>query len=157
MWEAAPKAEAQERLMQQAAQHLEAYLARRPRWAPAFDGWEENELERPAWVDRSVLAHAYALTGDLDDAHRLAAREKALGWSDSNNVQGFVVSLCFVVLSGKAQNALPSNLKQFWRGGLGISFGRDYWDEDDSEFARARKRLEGIYADQIPRLALSQE
>ncbi len=143
--------------MQQATQHIEAYLAHPPRWTPTFDAWQEDQYETPAWTDRSVLAHACVLAGDIEGAHRLASREKVLGWSDSSNPQGFVVPLFLVLLSGKTLNALPSSLKQLWHRGLETSLGLDDWAEDDSELAKPRKRLERIYAEQLPRMALSQE
>jgi hypothetical protein len=131
VWEAAPEAESRTRLMQQAVQHIEAYLARPRRWRPTFDSWEEDELETPAWIDRSALAHACVLAGNLDGAHGLAPRDKLLGWSDRNTVQGLVVPLCLALLSGKSLNALPANLKQLWHRGLETSLGLDDWIEAD--------------------------
>lgn len=155
LWETAPDEEARARLMQQAADHIKNYLAHPPRSAGTFDPWADDQLESPAWIDRSVLAHACLLAGNLDAAHQLAAREKVLGWSSSDNLQGFVAPFCLVLLSGKALNALPPNLKQVWQRGLETSIGLSDWRESDDVETNMRKRLERLYADQIPRIALN--
>jgi hypothetical protein len=159
LWETALHGAARTRLMRQAANHIENYLAHPPRsrGADLLDPWAEDQLESPAWIDRAVFAHACLLAGDLDSAHELAAREKVLGWSSSDNVQGFVVPFCLVLLSGKALNALPSNLKQVWQRGLETSIGVSDWRETDDAETNTRKRLERLYADQGPQMALSKD
>ena len=156
VWEAAPNGEAQTRLMQQAANHIQNYLAHPPRSMDLFEPWAEDHLESPAWISRSVLAHACVLAGDLDSAHRLAAHEKVLGWSSSDSVQGFVMPFCLILLSGKALNALPSNLKQVWQRALETSVDFSDWRESDKAETNTRKRLERLYAEQIPRIVPSE-
>ncbi len=93
----------------------------------------------------------------MDAARQLAAGEKALGWGDSDNTQGLVLPFFLVVLSGKALNGLPSNLKQVWQRGLETSLGFDDWRDSDGAETNTRKRLEHLYAGQIPRLVLSKD
>ncbi len=160
LWEAAPEATARTPLMRRAAQHIAAYLAHPPRSDLGFEPWVEDQLETPAWIDRSILAHAHILAGDLEAAHEMASKQKALGWSDSDNTQGLVVPLFLVLLSGKPLNALPSNLKGLWQDALAISLSVDDWDlgeldQPDVSERETHKRLERLYAEHLPQLALS--
>jgi len=161
LWDATPEGTARTRVMRRAAQHLTAYLAHPPRSDLAFQPWVEDQLETPAWVDKSVLSHAHVLAGDLVSAHELGSKQKVLGWSDSDNSQGLVVPLFLVLLSGKPPNALPSNLKSLWRAALAISAGADFewevddWAEPDRAEPALQKRLERLYAEHLPRLVLS--
>ncbi len=157
LWEAAPADKERIRLMQQAADHIKDYLAHPPRQRESEMWWAEDRFEAPAWIDKSVLAHAYLLSQDLDAAHQLAAREKVLGWSSSDNTQGLVAPFCLVLLAGKAPNALPANLKQLWQQRLQTSLGYGSWDDEDKAEASPRKRLERIYAEHVPHLSLSKE
>jgi hypothetical protein len=68
-----------------------------------------------------------------------------------------MVPFCLVLLSGKALNALPSNLRQVWRRGLETSIGFSDWRETDDAETNTRKRLERLYADQVPQMALSKD
>ena len=161
LWDATPEGTARTRAMRRAAQHLTAYLAHPPRSDLAFQPWVEDQLEAPAWVDKSALSHAHVLAGDLGSAHELGAKQKVLGWSAGDNPQGLVVPLFLVLLSGKPLNALPSNLKTLWRAALAISAGADSdwelddWAEADRTEPALQKRLERLYAEHLPRLALS--
>ena len=159
VWDAAPDAEARTQLMRRAAQHIRTYLAHPPHplGAPTFDQWAEDRLEAPAWIDNSVLAHAYVLAGDLAAVYQLGSREKVLGWSDSHNVQGLGVSFFLTLLSGKTPSALPSNLKRLWQDALEISLGLDDWPESGATERNTRKRLERVYADHLLQLALSRD
>ena len=160
LWDAAPDGQGRTKLMQQAADHIKDYLAHPPRQtlgADMFEPWADDHLESPAWIDRSVLAHACLLAGDLDSAQQLAAREKVLGWSSGDNVQGFVAPFILILLSGKGLNALPSNLKQVWQRGLETSIGFHGWRASDGAETDMRQRLEGLYANQIPHLVLSKD
>ena len=159
LWDAASDGKARLKMMQQAADHLRNYLAHPPRplGTDTFEPWAEDDLESSPWIDKSVLAHVCLLAGDLDSARQLAAREKVLGWSDSDNTQGFVTPFFLVLLSGKALNALPSNLKQVWQRGLETSIGFNDWRESDGAETNTRKRLESLYADRISHLVLSKD
>jgi hypothetical protein len=161
VWEAVP---ARERAgqMRQAADHIESYLAHPPRHRDVLEGdWPRDNLEEPAWIDKSVLAHAYLLAQEWDEAHQRAAREQVLGWSSSDNVQGLVTPFFLVLLSGKLPGALPSNLAQLWQAGLRRTIGFGYWDtenEEEEEPAPERdlpKRLERAYADALSAASLS--
>ena len=157
LWDAAPGGEARTRMMQQATDHIKSYLAHPPRSADTFVPWADDHLESPAWINRSVLAHACLLAGDVDSAHQLAAREKVLGWSSSDKLQGFVVPFFLTLLSRKALNTLPTNLKQVWQRGLETSVGFSDWRESEDAETNTRRRLERLYADHIPLLALSKD
>jgi hypothetical protein len=156
LWDVMPEGKARTKQLRRAAQHVAAYLARRPRSDLAFEPWGEDRLETPAWIDKSVLVHAYVLAGDLASIHALATKEKVLGWSDSDNSQGLVVPLFLVLLSGKPLNALPANLKRVWHDALEISLGRADWREPEATERNTGKRLEHLYAGHITQLVLSQ-
>jgi soluble cytochrome b562 len=135
--------------MQRAAEQIKEYLAHPPRQEMSF-GWDRDDLESPAWIDKAVLAHAYFFAGAWEEAHELAAREKVLGWSGSNNPQGLVVPLFLVLLSGRSLDALPPNLKHLWQEGLQTSaeFG---WTSAE---AAVLKRLERVYRERLPQIHL---
>lgn len=155
LWDTAPAGEERTRLMQQAAGHVQDYLAHLSSRQGIGTWWGEDDFERPAWINKSVLAHAYLLAEDWDAAHQLAAREQVLGWSSSDNPQGLVVPFFLVLLSDKRPGTLPQNLTQLWQQGLQNSIGFGYWggigDEEDSTL----KRLERAYADRLSTASLS--
>lgn len=136
--------------MRRAAQRVKDYLAHAPRGF--MEAWEDD-LERPAWSNKSVLAHAYLLAEDWDAAHQLAADEQVLGWSRSGNAQGLVVSCFLVGMSGKLSGQLPPNLTQLWQWGLQNSIG--FAGEANHAEASLVKRLESIYVECLPRVLLS--
>lgn len=154
LWDAASAEAERTGLMRQAAQHVKDSLAHPPRRGEMVEAWEdEDDLEAPAWVEKSVLAHAYLLAEEWDAAQQLAAREEVLGWSSSDNPQGLVVPFFLVLLSGKTPAALPSNLTQLWRWGLEQSIGFGFWGE--GEEASPLKRLERAYTERFPKASLS--
>jgi hypothetical protein len=155
LWEVAPAGEERTRLMQRAAQHVKDYLAHPSGRQEAGTWWGEDGLERPAWIDKSVLAHAYLLAEDWDAARQLAAREKVLGWSSSDNPQGLVLPFFLVLLSDKQPDALPSNLARLWQQRLQNSIGFGYWGGMSDEEESTLKRLERAYADRFSTASLS--
>jgi len=158
LWNVAPTEKERIGLMQQAAQHAKSYLAHPPSRQETWTAeWHEDDLETTAWIDKSVLAHAHLLAGDWDTAHQLAAREKTLGWSSSDNTQGLVVPFFLVLLSGKPTNALPSNLAQVWPQALQTSASFGSWDESDQEEKSALKRLERAYAERLAEASLTSD
>jgi hypothetical protein len=137
-------------IMQQAAQHIQEYLAHPPR--ERMNIWQDLDgLESPVWINKAVLAHAHFFAGAWEEVHRLAAREKVLGWSSSDNLQGLVVPLFLVLLSGQSLDALPPNLKQLWQEGLQNTAGFGWRNEEDNLV----KRLEQVYAERLPQIHLS--
>jgi hypothetical protein len=164
LWEAI--SEAIERLdrMREAARHIKDYLEHPPTRS-AMWGFGSDDLERPAWIDKSALVHAYLLSNEWEAAHRLAVAEKPLGWSSSNNPQGLVVAFFLVALSGKLPDALPVNLGRLWREALGYSagFGSPGWGElDETMGARAKEtpllnQLNAAYAELLLNAPLSEE
>ena len=146
LWEVTPAGSQRTTQMRQAARYLEEYLANPPRPQPVV-GWIEDDLERPAWVSKSVLAHAYLLAKDFDAAHRLAAGENVLGWSRPDNPQGLVVSLFLGLLSGRSLSALPPNLSQLWQASLQASTG-SWYDYDEKQNSLLR-RLKRAYEEQM--------
>ena len=136
--DATPSGNERAAVMQQAILHIKNYLAHPPRQQGTWGGWREDNLEDEAWIDKSVLTHAYLLAGDWEAAHQLAAREKTLGWSSGDNPQGLVVACFFALLSGQPVDALPKNLTQLWQQALQTSVGYhsysyDYADYDDND------------------------
>lgn len=154
LWDDAPTGEERTTLMQQAAQHLQDYLAHPP--SRQVDvGWGGDDLERPAWISKSVLAHAYLLAEDFDAARQLVAGEKVLGWSNANNPQGLVVPFFLGLLSGQSFSALPPNLTQLWQWGSqnSIGFRVGGGEKEDS----VPKRLERAYAEVFANVSLGRE
>jgi len=150
LWEVSPAGSERTAQMRQAARYLEEYLANRPRPQPVV-GWDEDDLERPAWITRSVLAHAYLLAEDFDAARQLVANEKVLGWSSSNNPQGLIVSYFLGLLSGRSLSALPPNLSRLWQASLQVSTGSWYaYDEKQGSLLR---RLQRTYGEQMARVS----
>jgi hypothetical protein len=133
-------------LMQRAAEHIRDYLAHPPsRRDEIVRG--DNGLERPAWIDRSVLAHACLLAGDWDAAHRLAAQGKVLGWSSGERHQGLVVGAFLVLLSGKEPETLPPNLMQLWQ--WRVQYSVTTWGWEDEGESPIYKRLGRAYAERF--------
>jgi hypothetical protein len=113
LWDVAVDAAERTALMQQTVEHVRDYLANPPvRRVEIMRGGDA--IERPVWIDQSVLAHACLLAGDWDAAHHLAAQARVLGWSSSESHQGLVVAAFLVLLSDQTLEAVPSNLAQFW-------------------------------------------
>ena len=84
LWEATPQSKRQTR-MRQAQRHLDQSLQRQTRGsAVKFDDTEDDDLEDPAWVDQTLLAHAKMLCGDWEAARAMAADADVLGWSSSD-------------------------------------------------------------------------
>lgn len=155
LWDTAPAGEERTRLMQQAARHVQDYLAHLSSRQEIGTWWGEDDLERPAWISKSVLAHAYLFAEDWDTAHQLAAREQVLGWSSNNNPQGLVVPFFLVLLSDERSGTLPPNLTQLWQWGLQNSIGFGYWGGVSKEEDSTLKRLERTYADRLSTASLS--
>ncbi|MEW5959371.1 MAG: hypothetical protein AB1801_16710 [Chloroflexota bacterium] len=153
LWDTAPAGAERTAQMRQAVQHVRDYLAHPP-GRQSEVGWAGDDLEQPARIDPSVLAHACLLAEELEAAHQLAAAENVLGWSRSGNPQGLVMPSCLVLLSGRAPDALPSNLAQLWAWGLQASVG--FWGGGGQQDP-VLKRLEQAYAEQFARLSLSED
>jgi tetratricopeptide (TPR) repeat protein len=151
LWDGAPSGAERTALMRQAIQRVQHYLAHPP--ARSEIGWDVDSLERPVWIDVSVLAHACLLAEDFEAARQLAAGEQVLGWSSSHNPQGLVVPFFLVLLSGKAPGELSPNLAQLWGWGLLHSIG--FWISRSQEEESELKRLERIYADRFAQVSLS--
>jgi hypothetical protein len=62
-----PEGKEQTALMRQAADHVQDYLAHPPRESGIMAStWNEDDLESPVWIEKSVLAHAYLLAEEVD-------------------------------------------------------------------------------------------
>lgn len=159
LWNVASDEKERVKLMHQAAQHIQDYIARPSRRQETYIAeWHEDNLEAKVWITKSVLVHAHLLAGDWDVAHQLAAKEKTLGWSSSENTQGLVVPFFLVLLSGKSLTALPSNLAQVWQRALNTSVGfgeRDGGEDEDEEENKAIKRLEHAYTEKLATASLT--
>jgi hypothetical protein len=153
LWDAAPTEE-RTALMRQAAQHIADYLAHPPNRRSEID-WGEDDLERPVWIDKSVLAHAHLLAEQFEAAHQLAVSENVLGWSSSQNPQGWVAPFFLVLLSGQSLEALPRNLGQLWKQRLSASTG--FWFSLGGQEAEIVRRLEQAYVAQLAKASLSDD
>ena len=152
LWDVAVDEAERTALMQRAVEHIRDYLAHPPaRRDEMMQG--DDDLERPAWIGQSVLAHACLLAGDWDAAHHLAAQGKVLGWSSRESHQGLVVAAFLVLLSGKTLGALPSNLAQLWQWGVQYSVATWSWGYEEGD--SMRERLARAYAEQFAATALS--
>jgi hypothetical protein len=152
LWDVAGDAAERTALMQQAAEHVRDYLAHPPARQDGI-GRGSDDLERPAWIGPSVLAHACLLAGDWDAAHHVAAQGKALGWSGRESHQGLVVAAFLALLSGKALGALPSNLAQLWQWGVQSSAAAWSWGYEGED--SVRERVARAYAEQFAAATLS--
>jgi hypothetical protein len=152
LWDVAGDAAERMTLMQQAVEHIRDYLANPPvRRVEIMRGGDG--LERPVWIDQSVLAHACLLAGDWDAAHHLAAQGQVLGWSSSESHQGLVVAAFLVLLSDQTLETLPSNLAQFWE--WSVQYSASAWNWRHVEEDPVRKRLARAYAEQFAAATLS--
>jgi hypothetical protein len=151
LWDVTPAGAERATLMGQAVQHVRDYLAH-PSGRQAEIGWAEDNLESPALIGKSVLAHACLLAEDFEAAHQLAAGEKVLGWSSSDNPQGLVVPFFLVLLSGRAPGALPPNLALLWEWGLQNSVS--FWAGREEGETPLRKRLERAYVEPCAKVSL---
>lgn len=152
LWEAAPAGTERPASLRQAVEHVRGCLAHPPARQESIQ-WGEDDLERPVWVDKSLLAHACLLAGDFDAAQQLAAQENALGWSGGHNPQGLAVAFFLALLSGKTPDTLPTNLAQLWQWGLQSNAG--FWVGAVVQEAPALKRLERVYTEQFANASLS--
>jgi hypothetical protein len=138
--------------MRQAGRRLDQSLQRQTRRAvEEFDATVDDDLEAPAWVDRTLLAHARMLSGDWEAAWALAADAEVLGWSSSDNPQGVVVPACLVLLSGRA-TAPPANLARLWDGALECSTFLSAHEERPTD----QERLKSIYQEVMSRVRLKE-
>lgn len=154
LWEALPEMAERMDWMRRAALHVEGYLQRPPARPTAW-ALGDDDLESPALVDKSTLAHTYLLSGEWEKAYQLAADEKALGWSGSGNPQGLVVAFLLMVLSGKTPGSSPANLDRIWGNALG--FSSMFGDLVQSKEATLTDRLNGAYAELLRNASLPQE
>lgn len=153
LWDGAPTDGERRAVMRQAAQHVQGYLAQRAGRGDIPGLWrDEDNLERPALISTSVLAHTYLLGEEFDAAHQLVVGDKVLGWSSSSSSQGLVVSFFLALLSGKAVGTLPPNLAQLWESRLQYSVG-SWMDREEGE-EPVHKRLARVYAEQMTRVSL---
>ena len=152
VWEVTPAGADRTRQMSQAAQHIQDTLSNLP--AQGISVWADD-IERPVWPDKSVLAHAYLLAGDWGAAHQLAAPEQVLGWSSSYNPQGLVVSCFLVQMSGLLPRQLPLNLTQLWHWELQNSTGFVAWHSTDTGEASLLTRLQRAYMEYLPEASLT--
>jgi hypothetical protein len=151
LWEATPESKRRTR-MRQAERHLDQSLQRQTRRSvEEFDATVDDDLEAPAWVDRTLLAHARMLCGDWEAARAMAADADVLGWSSSDNPQGVVVPACLVLLSGQA-TAPPANLARLWDWALESSTFLSAYDERPED----QKRLKSVYQEVMSRVRLKE-
>ena len=138
--------------MRQAQRHLDQSLQRQTRRSvEEFDATVDDDLEAPAWVDRTLLAHARMLCGDWEAARAMAADADVLGWSSSDNPQSVVVPACLVLLSGQA-TAPPANLARLWDWALESSTFLSAYDERPED----QKRLKSVYQEVMSRVRLKE-
>jgi hypothetical protein len=134
-------------LMAQVARYARDHRTRPPGYRIALK-WDTADEERVTWIDRSVLAHAHLLAGELGAARRLVKGQQVLGWSSSSSAQGLVVGFLLVLLSRRTPDKLPDNLAVVWEWRLGYSTGSWY---GIGEFP-LKERLENAYAELLAHL-----
>lgn len=142
-------------VMRRAAQHIQEYLAHQPRRnIYSVDG--PDEFESPAWIEKSVLAHAHLLAGDWEAAQRLAVG-RVPEWSEYENPQGLIVSCFLVLLAGRRRGALPPNLAEMWQEELQDSIRSESGlsNAGDKGGKSLLDRLKQAYAERLPGLRLS--
>jgi hypothetical protein len=104
--------------MGRAAAHVEKRLKSKPRPSASFShDLDSDPREQPAWISKSVLAHAWLLAGEWERARMLAKKERVLGWSDPETVQSLVLPAILLALSGR-KPAIPANVKGLWDDAL---------------------------------------
>ncbi len=109
--------------MLRAAGHLEKCLKSQARRSVSFGReFDTDPREQPAWTSESVLAHAWLLAGEWDQAWTLAKKEPVLGWSNPDTVQSLVVPAVLLASSGREPN-IPANVKDLWESALERSAG----------------------------------
>ncbi len=142
---------ARTQLLRQAAQYAKEYLAQPPRHEEMVLG-ERDGLESAAWVERSLLAHAYLLSQQWNQAQALASQEQVLGWSNSNSAQGLVVPFFLAALSEKQSTVLPVNVALVWQPALENSAGYAFrrLSKENAIFGR----LEQVYRDLMVHISL---
>ncbi len=147
LWEAEANRAARTRLLWQAAQYVKEYLAQPPQHEEMALG-ERDGLESAAWVEPSLLTHAYLLSQYWNEAQELASHEEVLGWrSNSSSGQGLVVPFFLAALSKKQSTVLPVNVALLWQQALENSAG--YAFGHLREESRVLGRLEQVYRDLI--------
>ncbi len=151
LWEAGPKPQRLTR-MRQAERHLAKYLEHQSsQTSRVLDAEVDDRLDAPAWVSRSLLAHARMLGGHWEVAQAMVANAPVLGWSSSENPQGVVVPTCLVLLSGKT-TVLPANLARLWDWTLGsCAFLSSYGGQSEDQ-----KRLRAAYLEALPQIRLKE-
>ncbi len=155
LWEAASADQEQTALMRQAAQHVQNHIAHPPYSREMIDpNWPGDNVETPVRGSPSVMAHAYLLAGEWETARQLAAKERVLGWSSSDSIQGLVMPFFLVFLSGPKPDALPPSLSGLWQQRLQTSIGYNYWEMQDQ--SPVLQRLERAYTALLSRASLSQ-
>jgi tetratricopeptide (TPR) repeat protein len=139
LWEATPKLAARTERMRQAADHLKQVLKNQSR---ASLDWEWDALERSAWVEPSLLAHAYLLSQQWEAAYHLAAAAQVLGWSSRSSHQSLVVACLLMVLAQKTPATLPLQLGRCWQAALAATLSVSWHDASrTSDIIDALNRL----------------
>jgi tetratricopeptide (TPR) repeat protein len=128
-------------LMKQAAEVIEAHLKGSNRDSFARN-WEQDDLERPSRVTKTLLLHAYLFADDLAKALELAKKAASLGWS-TDNPQPLFIAYCLIHAAKMPLSKLPNHLKQFWDYALRTS-DDSVWIIEDHTNETAR-RLESTY------------
>jgi hypothetical protein len=158
LWDAAPTVRRRTELLEEAARHLHEVLARPPERDAAVGAfWTDDELGWPRRIDKSVLAHAYLLAGNLEAARDLAAAEAVLGWSSGDNPQGLIVCYLLVLLSGRTPDDLPFSLAELWEWALLYSTGAGDWRDVKDSRDPLCGRLQCVYEKQLSTQSLGDD
>jgi tetratricopeptide (TPR) repeat protein len=128
-------------LLQDAAEVIKKHLKRE--YSDTYhQTWEQDNIEQPAHVSRSLLLHVYLLASDYESAFTLAQTGATLGWSSSDNPQPFFVAYIFISCNTKANN-LPSFLQKFWNSTILTSLSEGWYSHVQENVVR---RLANIYS-----------
>ncbi len=149
LWEAFPSGEERFTWMQRAARQIEQMRVRDASATRLYDPiMALDDLEKPAFPDDDLLAHARLLAGDLATARRGVAKKNVLGWSSSSSDQALVLSFLLVLLGRQPREALPPNLEALWQWSLQITAlgGSRYGLATENELVL---RADRIYAEYL--------
>jgi hypothetical protein len=95
--------------------------------------WERDSIEMPASPNNSLLMHAYLLSGQLEQAFKLAKEGQPLGWSSADNAQPLFIAYCLIKSTNQPIAQLPNSLWTFFSNALNNSNEMYCYDELENQ------------------------
>ena len=144
LWESSPDEDKRLGLIQRASERIRTYLAQKRPLSFSHSPFDIDDAETYAYITKSVLAHAYLLSGDWESAYQMARKENELGWSQGDNPQGLVM-VCFLGLaSGKPPDDFPANLSLLWNTVLENTL--DFGDKEAIVLSKLKRIYEEVFS-----------